>query len=226
MDQKTVLITGAAGALGANVVRAVIAAGHRVVAVDRSPLPDDLAASDRVQAAQGDALSPDFMAGVVAEAAERFGALDGLFNLAGMYRYAPLEETDLDLWQTVLSVNLTSAYVAAHACLPGLTATGGVMVFVGAQAGISAPGNQAAYVASKAGVIAMARSLAAELRPAGVRVNCILPDIIDTPANRASMPKADTSKWLQPQQVANVLLYLLSDASSGITGATINLQRS
>jgi NAD(P)-dependent dehydrogenase (short-subunit alcohol dehydrogenase family) len=204
----------------------VIAAGHNVVAVDRSALPEDLASSEGVQAAQGDALSPDFMAGVVTEATGRFGRLDGLFHLAGMYRYAPLGETDLSLWQMVLSVNLTSAYVAAHAALPALTESHGVMVFVGAQAGINAPGNQAAYVASKAGVIAMARSLAAELRPAGVRVNCILPDIIDTPANRASMPKADTSKWLQPQQVADVLLYLLSDASSGITGATINLQRS
>lgn len=226
MGEKTVLITGAAGALGADVVRAVIAAGQNVVAVDRSPLPEDLASSGQVQAAQGDALSADFMAGVAAAGAERFGGLDGLFHLAGMYRYAPLAETDLTLWQTVLSVNLTSAYVAAHAALPPLTASHGVMVFVGAQAGINAPGNQAAYVASKAGVIAMARSLAAELRPAGVRVNCILPDIIDTPANRTSMPKADTSRWLQPQQVADVLLYLLSEAASGITGATINLQRS
>lgn len=226
MEETTVLMTGAAGALGSEVARAVIAAGHNVLAVDRSPLPEDLAASDQVAGVQGDALSPDFMAGAVREGLSRFGRLDALFHLAGMYRYAPLAETDLDLWQTVLNVNLTSAYVAAHAIQDALTKSKGVMVFVGAQAGINAPGNQAAYVASKAGVIAMARSLATELRPSGVRVNCILPDIIDTPANRASMPKADTSKWLKPQQVADVLLYLMSDAASGITGATINLQRS
>lgn len=224
MAEKTVLITGAAGALGGEVVRAVVAAGHNVVAVDRAPLRDDLL-SARVQALQGDAVSPEFVSGAVAAATERFGGLDGLFHLAGMYRYASLADTDLALWQTVLSVNLTSAYVAAHATATALAATHGVMAFVGAQAGINAPGNQSAYVASKAGVIAMARSLATELRPAGVRVNCILPDIIDTPANRASLPKADTSKWLQPKQIADVLLYLLSDAASGVTGAAINLQR-
>jgi NAD(P)-dependent dehydrogenase (short-subunit alcohol dehydrogenase family) len=226
MVGKTVLINGAAGALGREVVQAVAGAGHHVVAVDRSPLPDEVARLEHVRAVQGDALSPDFMAGAVAEAADRFGGLDALFHLAGTYRYASLADTDLDLWQTVLNVNLTSAYVAARAALPALTDTHGVMVFVGAQAGINAPGNQAAYVASKAGVIAMTRSLAAELRLAGVRVNCIVPDIIDTPANRASLPKADPEKWLQPQQVADVLLYLLSDAASGITGAAINLQRS
>jgi NAD(P)-dependent dehydrogenase (short-subunit alcohol dehydrogenase family) len=195
------------------------------LAVDRSALPDDLAASDRVYAMQGDALSPDFMELAVTEGVDRFGGLHGLFHLAGLYRYASLADTDLNLWQTVLSVNLTSAHVAARAALPALTESRGVMVFVGAQAGINAPGNQSAYVASKAGVIAMARSLAAELRPAGVRVNCIVPDIIDTPANRASLPKSDFSKWLQPRQVADVLLYLLSDAGSAITGAAINLQR-
>lgn len=226
MAGKTVLINGAAGALGQHVVQAVAGAGHNVLAVDRSPLPPDVASLERVQAVQGDALLPDFMAGAAAEATGRFGGLDGLFHLAGTYRYASLGDTDLDLWQTVLNVNLTSAYVAARAVLPALTDSRGVMVFVGAQAGINAPGNQAAYVASKAGVIAMARSLAAELRPVGVRVNVIVPDIIDTPANRASLPKADPAKWLQPQQVADVLLYLLSDAASGITGAAINLQRS
>jgi NAD(P)-dependent dehydrogenase (short-subunit alcohol dehydrogenase family) len=226
MAGKTVLINGAAGALGREVVQAVAGAGHNVLAVDRSPLPEDLARLERVQAVQGDALSPDVMAGAVRQATDRFGGLDGLFHLAGTYRYASLADTDLDLWQMLLNVNLTSAYVAAHAVLPALTGSGGVMVFVGAQAGISAPGNQSAYVAGKAGVIAMARSLAAELRPAGVRVNVIVPDIIDTPANRAALPKADPAKWLQPQQVADVLLYLLSDAASGITGAAINLQRS
>lgn len=226
MAEKTVLITGAAGALGREVVRAVVEAGHNVLAVDRSPLPENLASLERVQAVQGDALSPDFMAEAVSSGTDWFGSLDGLFHLTGMYRYASLTDTDLDLWRTVLDVNLTSAYVAAHAALPALTDSRGIMVFVGAQAGISAPGNQSAYVAAKAGVIAMARSLAAELRPAGVRVNCILPDIIDTPANRAALPKSDPAKWLRPQQVADVLLYLLSDAASGITGAAINLQHS
>jgi NAD(P)-dependent dehydrogenase (short-subunit alcohol dehydrogenase family) len=226
MAGKTILITGAAGALGQGVLRSVLAAGYKVIGVDRAPLPEEFAQSAQVLGLQGDALSPQFMDAAVRQGTERFGSIDGLFHLAGMYRYSPLADTDLDTWNLILSVNLTSVYVAAHAVLPALTESHGAMVFVGAAAGINAPGNQSAYVVSKAGVIAFARSLAAELRPAGVRVNCIVPDIIDSPANRKSMPNADTSKWLTTEQVADALLYLVSDAASAVTGAAMTLQRS
>lgn len=231
MTATSVLITGAAGALGQSVVRATLAAGHTVLAIDRAHLESPAfqeaieGAGERVLALQGDALSPEFMEGAVQQAQERFGELGGLFHLAGGYRYAPLDRTDLDLWRHMLDVNVTSAYVAARACLPAVRRSRGSMVFVGAQAAISAPANQPAYNASKAALMTFARTLSQELRPDGVRVNCIVPDIMDTPANRKSMPGADTSKWLTLEQVADVLLYLLSADASAVTGATLALQR-
>jgi NAD(P)-dependent dehydrogenase (short-subunit alcohol dehydrogenase family) len=164
------------------------------------------------------------MESAVGSARERFGRLDALIHLAGTYAYASLSDTDLELWNRLVDTNLTSAFVAARSAASALQASRGLMVFVGAQAGLAAPRNQSAYNASKAALMTFARTLAAELRPQGVRVNCIVPDIIDTPANRNSMPNADTSKWLSVDQVADVLLYLLSDASSGVTGAAIALQ--
>lgn len=232
MTGQCVLITGAGGALGRGVTRAMLDAGHAVVAVDRSQLdprvvtggtPD---AGDRLEVLQGDALSPEFMESAVRRAEERFDGLGALIHLAGTYAYASLADTDLELWERLLNANFTSAYVAARAALPALRASRGLMVFVGAQAALSAPARQSAYNATKAGLMTFARSLSQELRPDGVRVNCIVPDIVDTPANRKSMPNADTARWLTVDEVADVLLYLLSDRAAAITGAAITLQHS
>lgn len=232
MTGKSVLITGAAGAVGQGVVRAALAADHGVIAVDRARVNESAVTDgmpdvrDRLHVLEGDALSQDFMESAAQRAEDRFDRLDALFHLAGTYAYAPLAETDLDLWQRVMNANLTSAYVAARAVLPSLRTTRGLMVFVGAQAALSAPAKQSAYNGSKAALMTFARTLSQELRPDGIRVNCIVPDIIDTPANRRSMPNSDTSRWLTVDQVADVLLYLLSDRASAVTGAAIALQAS
>lgn len=226
MTAKTVLVTGAAGGVGQGVVRSLLAAGHAVAAVDRAAQDGAELPADRWCALQGDVLSPEFMSEAVSATTRRFGRLDGLIHLTGTYAYAPLADTDLALWERVLSVNLASAYVAARAVLDALRASHGVIVFVGAQAARTTPANQSAYNASKAGLLAFMETLAHELRPDGVRVNAIVPDIIDTPANRKNMPNSDFSRWLTPQQVADAFLYLLSDAALAVTGAAITLQRS
>jgi NAD(P)-dependent dehydrogenase (short-subunit alcohol dehydrogenase family) len=232
VSEKTVLVTGGTGALGQAVVQAVARRGHAASVVYRAPeewtrLSDALQdVGERLLGLEGDALSPEFMEASVRTTVERFGSLDGLFHLVGGYAYAPLADTTPDLWQRMLNLNLSSAYVAARATLSALTASRGVMVFVGTQAALTTPANQSAYNAGKAGVMALAQTLAKELRPKGIRVNSIVPDIIDTPANRRSMPNANYDRWLTPEQIADVLLYLLSDEASGVTGATIALQRS
>ncbi len=232
MTEKTVLITGGTGALGQPVVQAVVRRGHAASVVYRAPaewarLNDALKdVRERLLGLEGDAFSLDFMEAAVRATEDRFGSLDGLFHLVGGYAYAPLEDTSPDLWQRIVTLNLSSAYVAARATLSALASSRGVMVFVGAQAALKTPANQSAYNASKAGVIALAQTLANELRASGVRVNSIVPDIIDTPANRKSMPNASYDRWLAPEQVADVLLYLLSDEASGVTGAALALQRS
>jgi NAD(P)-dependent dehydrogenase (short-subunit alcohol dehydrogenase family) len=226
MAGKTIVVTGAGGGVGHGVVRHILAAGHTVAAVDRSAQDAGGLPVDRWCPFQGDILSAAFMDGVVAATAERFGHVDALLHLAGTYAYAPLAETDLQLWQRLLAVNLTSAYTAARATLGALRTSRGSMTFVGAQAARTAPANQSAYNASKAGVLTFMESLAHELRADGIRVNAIVPDIIDTPANRKNMPNSDFSRWLSAEQVADVSLYLLSDAASAVTGAAITLQRS
>ena len=232
MRGKAVLITGAAGALGRGVVRAMLEAGHAVSSVDRvradpGPIAAEIdGAAERLQTLEGDALSPESMENAVRRAEDEFGRIDALLHLAGTYAYAPLSDMDVDLWHRLLDANVTSAYVAARACLPALRGSHGSMVFVGAQAATAAPANQSGYNAGKAALMTFARSLSQELRPDGIRVNCIVPDIIDTPANRKSMPDSDTSRWLTVDQVADVLLYLLSEQASGVTGAAIALQRS
>jgi NAD(P)-dependent dehydrogenase (short-subunit alcohol dehydrogenase family) len=231
MAAKTALITGGTGALGQEVVQALAAQGDAaVVPYIRSEEWERLAEAlggdaERVHGMQGDVTSPEFMESAVQAAVDRFGRLDALFHLVGGYTYAPLADTTPELWQRMISLNLTSAYVAARAALPALTASRGVMVFVTAQAALRPPANQVAYNAAKAGVVALVQTLAAELRDSGVRVNAIAPEIIDTPANRKGMPNANFERWLQPAQVADALLYLLSDRASGVTGAVLTLQR-
>lgn len=232
VTDKAVLITGGTGALGQPVVQAVLERGYAatvlyVVSSEWDALQQAVTdgARERLLGIQGDALSPDVFDAAVRSTTDRFGHLDGLFHLMGGYAYASLEDTTPDLWRRMIDLNLTSAYVAARAVRPALD-RGGVMLFVGAQAALQTPANQSAYNAAKAGVIALARTLAAELRPDGIRVNAVVPDIIDTPANRRNMPNAQHDRWLMPQQVAESLLFLLSDAGSGVTGATVTLQRS
>ena len=228
--EKSILITGGTGALGGAVVEAAIVGGHSasvvyIVPAEWEKLRERVGNTDRLLGLEGDVLSADFMANAVQEIIERFGRLDALVHLVGGYRYAPLDETPPDLWNRIINLNLTSAYTTAHAALPALSERGGSMAFVGAQAAITAPPGQVAYNASKAGVLSFMQSLAHELRPKGIRVNSIVPDIIDTPANRASMPKSNPDRWLQPSQVADALMYLVSDEASGVTGAAVTLQR-
>src|SRR5579875_934271 len=228
--EKSILVTGGTGALGGAVVEAAIAAGHSIAVVYIVPaeweaLRGRIGDTDQLLGLEGDVLSAEFMADAVRQTVERFGRLDALIHLVGGYRYAPLEETPPELWNRIINLNLTSAYTAAHAALPALSERGGSMTFVGAQAAITAPPGQVAYNAAKAGVLSLVQTLAHELRPKGIRVNSIVPDIIDTPANRASMPKSNPDRWLQPSQVADTLMYLVSDDASGVTGAAVTLQR-
>src|SRR5438270_10748338 len=122
--ERVVMITGAGGALGRGVVRAMLRVGHAVVGIDRAPIDGDSltadipASGDRLAGLQGDSLSPEFMESAVKETQSRFSRLDALVHLAGTYAYAPLADTDLEVWDRLVNANFTSAYVAARASLP------------------------------------------------------------------------------------------------------------
>ena len=224
LNGKVVAVTGGFGQLGLAVVRAALDAGARVAALDRAPAPADAAALGGALALGGiDLADADAAAGALEQVAGKFGGLDALVNIAGTFRWEKLGGGKLDTWDFLYRANLRSAVSAAQGALPHFAARGGGrIVNIGAGAAAARAGaGMGAYTASKAGVAKLTEALAEELKDQGVTVNAILPSTIDTPANRADMPKADFSRWVQPAAIADVIVFLLSDRASAVTGALI-----
>jgi NAD(P)-dependent dehydrogenase (short-subunit alcohol dehydrogenase family) len=225
---KGVVVTGGTGALGRPVVLELLRAGHAVAVPYRGQ--DGF---DRLQALAGDEASrlwgrPADLGdrasarAFVDEAAGRLGGRGGLACLAGGWRGSgPLEQTLTEEWDEMFRVNLATVETVVRATLPHLLAGGGSVVTVGARAADTGSPGASAYVAAKAAVMALTRTLALENRDRGVRFNCILPAVIDTPANRQAMPKADPSRWTSPEAIARVVAFLLSPASAPLSGALL-----
>ncbi len=154
---------------------------------------------------------------------DSFGRIDVLCNIAGGFRMGhPVHETPEDTWELMLDLNAKSVIHTARAVVPGMIAAGyGKIVNIAALAGLAGKANMGAYSAAKSAVIRLTESMSAELRDKGINVNCILPSIIDTPQNRADMPGADPRRWVAPEALAEVVLFLASDAARAIHGAAI-----
>jgi len=221
MRDKVVIVTGGFGILGRAVGEAALAAGCSVALVDRGSTPG-IARNDRLLLLEEVDLT-DFTttARAFETVAARFGRIDGLANVAGGFRWQTLEGGDLDTWSELFRMNLLTAVTATKAALPFLRASHGAVVNISAAPAKKAGAGMGAYAASKAGVLRFTESIADELKEVGVRVNAILPTIIDTPRNRADMPKADFSKWVAPDRLAKAILFLLSDDAAAITGAEL-----
>jgi len=225
-SKKTVLITGAAGNLGAAVAELLSARGAHLVLLDlrregleqrygrtadrHMLLPVNLLASADVQAA-------------VLAAQQRFGRIDVLCNLAGGFRMGPpVHATQDGDWDFLMDVNVRTLLNMVRAVVPGmLAAGGGSIVNVGAQSALRGAAHMGAYCASKSAVIRLTESMAAELREQNIRVNCVLPSIIDTPENRAAMPEADPARWVSPQDLAQAIAFLASDAARAVHGVAL-----
>src|SRR4249919_2813485 len=214
LEGRVVAITGAFGALGSAVVRAALAEGAQVAATDRAPAPRTPLEG---AALFGDAGARAAVDGILA----RFGRLDALVNIAGGFRWEQLAEGSLDSWNAMYELNLRTAVAACRAALPHLPSGRGRIVNIGAAGAQKAGAGMGAYAASKAGVARLTEALAEELKDRGITVNAVLPSIIDTPANRADMPKADFTRWVQPEQLADVIVFLLSAKAQAITGALL-----
>jgi NAD(P)-dependent dehydrogenase (short-subunit alcohol dehydrogenase family) len=160
---------------------------------------------------------------VVAEVRQRFGRIDVLVNAAGGYRAGtPVHETPLETWDFVLDLNARTGFISSSAVIPVMLEQGsGKIVNVSARAGLKGTGKAAAYSVSKSAVIRLTESMSAELKRSGINVNCILPGTIDTPQNRESMPTADHSRWVPPEALADVILFLASDAARAVHGAAV-----
>ena len=216
-----IVVTGGFGTLGRAVAAELGARGHKVAVVDIAPAPEGSSAAlalGGVDLAEEAAVEAAY-----ARVADALGPIDGLVNVAGGFVWEPVASGTLDSWDRMYRMNLRTATVSTRAVLPHLSKAGGAIVNIGAAGAVQPAMGMAPYAASKAGVRALTESLAEEFRGKGVRVNAVLPTIIDTPVNRADMPDADTSGWVKPEAAAKVIAFLLSDEAGAITGACIPL---
>lgn len=215
-----VVVTGGLGILGRAVVEELTARGHIVAVIDVAPAKGD--AGDVLVLGGVDLTDEAAVVAAYRSIAERLGGIDGLVNVAGGFLWETVIDGSLDSWDRMYAMNLRTAVISSRAAVAHL-GSGGAIVNIGAAAAGNAAMGMAPYAASKAGVKALTESLADELRGKGIRVNAVLPTIIDTPTNRADMPDADRSGWVSPAGAARTIAFLLSADAGTITGAAIPL---
>jgi NAD(P)-dependent dehydrogenase (short-subunit alcohol dehydrogenase family) len=226
-SNRIAVVTGAAGNLGMAVARAFHSSGSKLALVDHLPgrkfLPDLDQAPDYLLTSPTDITDPRSVAQMFDEVHRRFKRIDILVNTVGGYRAGtPLHETPLSDWDFMINLNARSVFITCHEVIPHMLRQGyGKIINVASRAALVGEANHAAYSASKSAVVRLTETMAAELKNSEINVNCTMPGIIDTPPNRAAMPGADFSKWVSPEAVAEVILFLASDAARAINGAAV-----
>ena len=231
MKNKAAIVTGATGALGRVAAKTLLENGAQVVASyrDEGKLAElftfvgDL--RDRVTGVKSDVTVEQGARNLVEKAVERRGRVDILFNIVGAYAggsdVANMEES---LWDSMMSTNLKSTFLCSKAVLPYMIRQNHGRI-VNVSSWLAFEKNRrvksAAYAVSKAGVVVLTETLALEVRNYDINVNCVVPSTIDTAANRRNMPKADPTKWVDPHDIAEVMLFLVSDKSKVVSGASV-----
>ena len=212
---KRIVITGGAGVLGQGVARVANQQGADVVLLD-------------VVAPQADAIGEYVSVDLTDQASltacfDHIGDFDVLANIAGGFAMGPcVYETEDELWDAMFTINVTTLRRVLHVAVPRLLARGrGSIVNVGALGALKGGPNMGAYLASKSVVMRLTESLSEEVKNAGVNVNAVLPTVIDTPRNRADMPAADPSNWVDPEDLGNVICFLGSEAAKAVHGALV-----
>ena len=226
---RNVLITGGTGILGSAVTKAYIAQGDNVAVtylfeneVERfKQFNPDI--STRVPFLFANVTEESEVQKCIQDFHASVGQLDILVNIAGGFVGGiPATELEAERWDFMMNLNLKSVFLCCKAALPEMTARGsGKIVNVSARAGLKGEAGMSAYCVSKGGVRTLTESLAAEVMDAGVNVNAIMPSVIDTPANRESMPDEDYERWVSPADIAKVICFLTSDDAAVINGAAI-----
>lgn len=226
--RRSVVVTGAFGNLGIAVARTFREQGAGVALLGRGQPTARVAAEFPGPhcVLGGVDLTDPVSAGTAMETVRAaLGSIDVLVNVAGGFRWQTLEQGGVEGWDEMFAVNLKTALMSTKAALAQLLASpAGRIINVGSGAAARPAGaGMGAYAASKAGVHKLTESLAEELKDRGVTVNAVLPGIIDTPRNRADMPKADFSRWVQPEAIAAVIAFLASEQAAAVTGALVSV---
>ena len=226
---KTAVVTGASGNLGAAVAFKLIQAGANLVLVDRSleilkNIYEDFNIPDKVfYSAPTNVLDRNEVQEITKAALVKFGTLDILINTVGGYRAGtPTHETDLDTWDFMIDLNARSVLITSSAVVPQMIEKrDGKIINIASRAALTGNKNAAAYSASKSAVMRITESMSAELKDYGININCVIPGTIDTPQNREAMPDANYQTWVSPDSIADVIVFLVSDAARHIHGAAI-----
>jgi NAD(P)-dependent dehydrogenase (short-subunit alcohol dehydrogenase family) len=226
LDQSVVIVTGGAGALGQAVVAWFTQRGEKVAVLDYS---DELLAkaypdpSSQHAYIACDLTSRESTSDAVGRVVREFGRVDVLANIAGGFLMGEsVHETSDKTWDFLFDLNTRSVLNTAAAVVPVmLEQESGKVVNVAARAGMAGAAAMGAYTASKASVMRLTESMALELREQNINVNAVMPSLIDTPRNRTDMPDADHAKWVRPEDIAEVIGYLCSDAARAVHGACV-----
>ena len=226
---KVVLISGATGALGSAVTREFARTEARLALTGRSEQKLERLAAEvglpagRVFTAAADVAQVDGVRDLVEAIVARFERVDVLLNTVGGWSGGRrVGETPLEEWNRMLALNLRSAFLLSRAVLPLMLESGwGRIVHVSSKTAVAPRARQAAYAISKMGLITLTEVIAAEVKGSGITANVILPSIIDTPANRKMMPKADPRKWVPPGRIGATMRFLCSDDAASINGARV-----
>ena len=228
LTQQTVVITGATGHLGQAVAARFAAAGARLALVGRDPgrlaaIREGLGPAVEATTHALDLLRPEEVSLMIGAVSTRFGRIHALVNLAGGFSMGPAvhETTDAD-WEQMLDINTRTTINSVRATVPALlTGGGGRIVNCAARAATHGSARMAPYCVAKAAIVTLTESLAEELKHQDINVNCVLPGTLDTPPNRAAMPDQDPADWVQPEALADVILFLASTGARAINGAAI-----
>jgi len=228
---KVAIVTGATGAVGRVVAKALLDQGALVVATHRGEeklkeLIDFVGSSkDRLVSVQTDVTDENSVQALFQQVANQYGRVDVLLNIVGGFKGgAEIVDTKVSDWDFMLNINLKSAFLCSKAALSYMIKQNyGKIVSVSSRTAAEKRYRvkDGAYAVSKAGIIVLTETIAEEVKKYEINVNCILPSTIDTPDNRLNFPNADFSKWVKPEQVAEVMLFLVSDESRAISGASI-----
>jgi NAD(P)-dependent dehydrogenase (short-subunit alcohol dehydrogenase family) len=222
VGDRIIAITGAFGVLGSAVAKRAAASGARLALIDFAPAPAEPVPEGALTLGGVDLTDAAAASKAFDAAAAKFDGLDVLINIAGGFRWETLEDGSPESWAGLYRMNVLTTANASRAALPHLRKSrAGRIVNIGANGAVKAAMGMGAYAASKAGVHRLTESLAEELKADGITVNAVLPSIIDTPTNRADMPDADPSKWVAPDDLAAVILFLASEEARAVTGALV-----
>jgi NAD(P)-dependent dehydrogenase (short-subunit alcohol dehydrogenase family) len=232
LEGKVAVVTGGTGGLGRAVSMALAREGIAchvtyITDAERSSLEQDAAAHSYphpIEFHRVDVTNAGAVARLYEDLDQSGRAIDFLVNLAGGFEMSPVEQTSVQAWERMLGLNATSVFLNCREAVARMKPRqAGRIITVSAKAALDTPGKMSVYVAAKAAVLAFTQSLARELKDEGITANCILPSVIDTPANRQAMPTSDFNRWVKPQQIAEAILFLLSDEAAAVTGAALPL---